>query len=274
MTIDLLLQQPDCDLADPIGLCARGGFRWGSCQARLYDPREPDWQQPFLYSLYEKTRLSGQRHPRAFDFNNRATLGPLPSLFCGMTNIGPDAICRYLAERAVCAVGEWRRETEVKAVVMDDPDEHLSHIEFKEILKGDEERFHALGYCFPSTIPSTSPLSLTGQPSNSVFAGYTIFSEIWRRPQQTVLMYLGLAWLFHTFQLIALHGSRYQTNHLTAKWTQQFGFRDCGELPYCMAGEPGGPLVSGVFSTLLRADFEAKLREVLQKTRELTTLLT
>jgi hypothetical protein len=266
MTIDHLLASPDCDLSDPIGLCSQGGWRWGPCAARLYNPLEPDWQQPFLYSLYEKTRLSGVRHPKPLNLNDRATLGPLPTLFCGMTNLGPDSITKYLAERAVCVVGEWRGEKSVKAVVVDHPGDPVPCVEFEETLAGDE-RFVSLGYCFPSTPPSTSPLSLTGIPSNSVFAGYTIFSEAWRTPQQTVLMYLGLAWLFHTFQLCALHGSRYSTNYLTARWTHQFGFKDVGELPFCMADEPGGALVSGIFSTLLRTDFEERLKEVLAKVR-------
>jgi hypothetical protein len=99
-----------------------------------------------------------------------------------------------------------------------------------------------------------------------------IFQEAWGRrrepnPVAWVLMYLGLAWLFHTFRLAALHGSRYATNHLTARWTQRFGFRDCGILPYCMADEPGGPLVPGVFSTLLRVEFERRLRGVLAAVR-------
>lgn len=251
MTIDELLLDPAITLDDPISLCAQGEFRWSNCQAILYDPRRSDiFDQPYLYMLYEKTRRSGLRHPQALDLNNRATLGSLIPLFCGMTNLGPDSITKYLAERAVCVVGEWRAE-----MLNDDPQLLLPAF------------FSPLGYCFPSTLPSTSPLSLTGIPSNSVFAGYTIFSEIWRQPQQQVLMYLGLAWLFHTFQLIALHGSRYSSNHLTARWTHQFGFRDCGELPYCMAGEPGGGLVSGIFSTLLRTDFETRLREVLEKVR-------
>jgi hypothetical protein len=259
MTIDQLLVQSKTTLNDPISLCAEGSFRWGSCQAILYDPRRADlFPQPFLYSLYERTRLSGQRHPRPLDLNDRGTLGALIPLFCGMTNLGPDSICKYLSERAVCVVGEWRSD-QTKAMIIGD------QVEYEDY----PPTFHPLGYCFPSTLPSTSPLSLTGVPSNSVFAGYTLFSDCWRTPQQTVLMYLGLAWLFHTFQLVALHGSRYSTNHLTRRWTRQFGFRDCGELPYCMPGPDGagGELASGVFSTLLRTDFEARLREVLEKVR-------
>ena len=263
--LDELLASPECDLTDPIGLVAQGEWRWGRLQAILYDPRKSDiFQQPFLYSLYERTRLSGVRHPLPLDLDNRATLGPLPTLFCGMTNLGPDSICKYLAERAVCVLGEWRNEI-TKAVLREDSLGKPAVI-FEEEGK---EKFYSLGYCFPSTIPTVSPLSLTGQPSNSIFGGYTIFSEVWRKPQQLILSYLGLAWMFHTFKLTALHGSRYATNHLTKRWMEQFGFRDCGTLPFCMNGEPGGALVPGVFSTLLRADFEERLREVLTRTREL-----
>lgn len=250
-TLDELISDPACDLSDPIELCSRASFRWGNCAAILYDPTKDTFKQPFLWSLYERTRLSGQRHPKPMDLNDRGTLGLLPNLFCGMTNIGPDAILKYLSERAVCVVGEWRAEA-----INGDPNMLMP------------AEFRPLGFCFPSTQVTVSPQSLTGVPSNSVFAGYTIFSEAWRTPQQRVLMYLGLAWLFHTFKLAALHGSRYETNHLTKRWTHQFGFRDCGALPYCMMGEPGGPLVSGVFSTCLRGEFEALLRGVLERTRQ------
>ena len=86
-------------------------------------------------------------------------------------------------------------------------------------------------------------------------------------------MWLGLAWLFHYFQLAWLHGSRYQSNHLTARWTQRFGFRDCGTLPGCLTGgdDPTGELVPGVFSTLSRADFADRLRSVLAALRPQST---
>lgn len=279
-TIDQLLASPDCDLSDPVGLCCAGEFRWGSCAAILYDPTRTDiFSQPFLYGLYEKTRLSGQRHPRPLDLVKRIGLGSLPALFCGMTHLGPDAITKYLAERAVCVVGEWRKPEGYAAgikAVFDPPDStNIKWVPVEEAIIPPDQ-FHPLGYCFPSTVPATSPLSLTGQPSNSVFAGYTIFQEAWRTPAQQVLMYLGLAWLFHTFHLCALHGSRYATNHLTRRWTHQFGFKDVGELPYCMAGPDGGAgeLVSGVFSTLLRADFEERLRGVFVAVRRSASLST
>lgn len=250
MTLDELISDPACDLSEPIDLCATAEFKWGNLQAILYEPSKDIWTQPFLWSLYERTRLSGQRHPKPLDLNDRGSLGLLPNLFCGMTNVGPDAILKYLSERAVCVVGEWRDD----AV---DGDEQMRT----------QAHFRPLGYCFPSSAPTVSPRTLTGIPSNSVFAGYTLFSECWRTPQQRVLMYLGLAWLFHTFKLSSLHGSRYETNHLTKRWTHQFGFRDCGVLPDCMMGEPGGNLVPGVFSTCPRIDFEFILRNVLERVR-------
>lgn len=266
MGLDELLVDSTFPLADPIELIAQGEFRWGELQAMLYDPSRTDiFPQPFLFQLYEQTRLSGQRHPKPLDPANRSTLGLLPTLFCGMTNLGPDAVCKYLAERAVCVVGEWRAEVEdLSAEEM--AEKYPAEFEYGG-LPPVRERFHPLGYCFPSTVPTVSPLSLTGQPANSVFAGYTLFSECWRTPAQRVLMLLGMSWLFHTFKLIALHGSRYADNHLTARWTHQFGFKDCGELPYAMGKEPGGELVGGVFSTCLRKDFEELLRGVLEGVR-------
>lgn len=249
--------------SDPIAHLAAASFRWGPCQAILYDPTQTDiFPQPFLYTLYERTRLSGQRRPVPLDLTRRLGLGPLPTLFCGMTNLGPDAICAYLAQRAVCVVGEWRSDT-TTAYVNEIADPTSPTIKY---IPG-PERFHPLGYCFPSTQPALSPRSLTNQPSNSLFAGYILFSDCWGTPQQTVLMYLGLAWLFHTFSLAAMHGSRYRTNHLTARWTRKFGFRDCGVLPHCMTAgdDPTGPLVPAVFSTLLREDLETRLRAILSQ---------
>jgi hypothetical protein len=301
-TIDQILADPalaSAAIADPIRACADGQFRWGQLQARLYTPHSPDFPQPFLYSLYERARVSGQRHPRPLDLAAGTGLGSLPLLFCGMTNLGPDAICAYLSQRAVCVVGEWRegegslrafaKDTAEEAGTVGEPSEtegcdifYVSRsataaspasltdpTRYRYEFAPGPAYFHPLGFCFPSTPPMISPRSLTGQPSNSVFAGYTIFSEAWRTPAATVLMYLGLAWLFSTFSLAALHGSRLPANHLTRRWTHRFGFRDCGELPACMpdAGDPTGPLASGVISSLARGDFEARLRGVFEAER-------
>lgn len=262
-TIDQILASPDCSLADPIQLFADGGWRWGNCQAILYDPRRTDiFSQPFLYNLYERTRLSGQRRPVPLDLVNRKGLGPLQTLFCGMQNLGCDSICKYLSERAVCVVGVWEQDAQTARV---EPDLQGA----LQVVYDGPERFIPLGYAFPSTTVTTSALSLTGAPSNSLFAGYVLFNEVWSKPIQSVLTYLGLAWLFSTFNLIALHGSRYTDNFLTKRWMEKFGFVDVGTLPACMTKEPGGPLVAGTFSSLARETFKDNLRDVLKRAHNL-----
>src|SRR5579863_8076868 len=153
-SVDDLLLSPSADLADPIALVAQGEFRWGRCQAILYDPRRADaaelFPQPWLYSLYERSRLSGKRHPLPLDLLNRASLGPLPTLFCGMTNLGPDAVCSYLSQRAVCVVGEWREEDTVRIYQGTAADDYDYRMAKRTV-------FHPLGYCFPSAPPITSP---------------------------------------------------------------------------------------------------------------------
>lgn len=229
---------------DPIEYFKDCDFRWGDCQAIKYDPLNPALKQPFLARLYERTRTSG-----------RGKLGSLPMLFCGMANLGIDPICAYLSQRPICVVGEWRKYDWTNAPEPDDVDKPY---------------FHELGYCFPST-PIIQTASTPDNPQNSIFAGYGIFQDAWRTPQETICMYLGLAWLFHTFQLIAIHGTRYTDNFLTAKFTHKFGFKDKGTIDHYMLKEQGQPLVGATVSTLTRSDFVALTRQVLNNVREEAT---
>ncbi len=211
-------------------------------QAIRYDPNNPIFAQPFVAHLYERTRTSG-----------RSKLGSLPVLFCGMANLGIDAICSYLTQRPICVVGEWRKWT------------YTSPPPVREV---GTPYFHDLGFCFPSVNPLVTQASNVYNPQNSCFAGYTMFQEAWGTPQQSICMYLGLAWLFHTFQLIAIHGQRYTDNVLTKRFTHTFGFKDCGTLPYCLLRGIDQPLVSMTASTLLRSDFVDLTRKVLLNVRE------
>lgn len=241
MTLEDLLLADQTDIADPIQMFADSGFRWGDCEAIKYDPVRQDlFPQPFLFHLYERCRTSG-----------RGKLGVLPVLFCGMTNLSVDAICQYLSQRPICVVGEWRKHTWVTAP---EPD------------KVDTPYFHDLGFCFPCTVTG-SKLSTKDNPQNSSMAGYTLFQDAWGTPQQTVCMFLGLAWLFHTLQLACIHGQRYTDNHLTAKFTHKFGFKDCGTASHMLLKEPDGPLYPMTLSTLLRADFVDLTRGVLLNLR-------
>ncbi len=226
---------------DPIQYFADLDFKWGKCQAIRYEPGSPIFRQPYLAHLYERTRMSG-----------RSKMGSLPMLFCGMTNLELDSICSYLSQRPVCVLGEWREHTWETA-----PDPELVGKPY----------FHDLGFCFPA-IPPIQTESTPDNPQNSVFAGYTIFQDAWGTPQQIVCSYLGLAWLFHAFQLIAIHGTRYADNHLTARFTKRFGFKEVGKIDHYMLREAGQPLVAAVVSTLTRSDFLDLTREMLNNLRE------
>lgn len=235
------------DLSDPIQLLADTDFRWGDVQAIRYDPNKTDiFPEPFIAHLYQRTRASG-----------RSKLGSLPLLFCGMTNLSIDAICAYLTQRPICVVGEWRKWN----FTCPPPVREVG-----------EPYFHDLGFCFPSVNPTVTQASNVYNPQNSCFAGYTLFQDAWKTPQQTICMYLGLAWLFHTFQLIAIHGQRYSDNLLTKRFTHRFGFKDVGTIPYTLLKAIDQPLVSMTASTLLRSDFIALTREVLSNARQMPSI--
>jgi hypothetical protein len=238
-----VIVEVDPPIEDPIQHFADIDFRWGDVQAIKYDATKTEiFPAPYLFHLYERTRKSG-----------RAKMGSLPVLFCGMLNLSADAICAYLSQRPVCVVGEWRKHTFMTAK---DPDDV------------DKPYFHDLGFCFPSVNPTVTQASNVYNPQNSCMAGYTFFQDAWKTPQQTICMYLGLAWLFHTFQLAAMHGQRYADNHLTARFTRRFGFKDVGTASHMLLREQGQPLVPMTLSTLLRSDFVDLTRQVLNNARE------
>lgn len=238
-TIDLALATDD-DLADPISLVAAGGYQWQGCQVVRYNRFDTiTFPQPFLPTLWRRTGESG-----------RSRMGGLPNLFCGMMDLSMDAICKYLHEQGVIVLGEWRSNP--------------SNIDPADPLPSDFESlcqpiFHPLGYAFTTGQPIRSRDNL----HNATLAGYTFFDDAWRTPQQTVLMYLGLSYLFHEFRLVNIHGIRYADNKLTARFAAKFGFVDCGTIPNFMTRWPDGELASATLTTLARADFEDRLRKVM-----------
>ncbi len=229
MTVDELAIATEEDLADPLGLLASASYRWGDCQAIRYDSRRADLFDPdYLGRLYDQTQDKYLNHIR-IDKG-----GSLPALFCGMPDLSKPAIIGYLYSRPLIILGEWAGE-----------------------------QFIPLGYCF--TVAETP--SRNGQ-RNSAFGGYCFFSSAWRTPQQYVLTVLGLAYLFHEFRLVSLHGIRYDDNKLTARWMGKFGFRDIGTIPNYMQQQSTGELVPAVVSTLDRAEFEQRVRTILADLRE------
>jgi RimJ/RimL family protein N-acetyltransferase len=131
---------------------------------------------------------------------------------------------------------------------------------FEELI---QPYFHPLGYFFITGVPCRSRDGLT----NSAFAGYCFFQDAWRTPQQTVLMYLGLSFIFQELRLVNLHGVRYADNKLTARFASRFGFVDCGTVPNYMTDWATGELVAATVSTLARSELESRLRAVLLELR-------
>lgn len=199
-------------------------YRWGDCQAILYDPvREDLFPPPYLLFLYNLCRRSG-----------RAKMGILEPLFCGMRDLSQEGICAFLHAQKLVILGEWRKG-----------ENHLV--------------FSPLGFCFLTTLPNR------GAAQSSAFGGYAFFREAWRTPQQLVLTFLGIAFLFQENKLSSLHGIRYADNKLTARWMSFFGFQDLGTVPNYLFRPSLGELVAATVSTLSRAEFESRLSQALEE---------
>jgi hypothetical protein len=206
-------------------------YRWGNLQAIRYDPARTDvFPPPYLVCLYYKTLYSG-----------RSRLGSLPALFCGMADLSCEAIVGYLQKLPVIVLGEWREH---------DPP---------------PLRFHPLGFCFPTTFTSALPPIAPADNRNFSFCAYTFFQESWGTPQQSVLSYLGLSYLFGEFHLAAIGGSRYTSNQLTARWTKRLGFREIGTVPNMLIDSATGDTTGAVISVLERAEFERRLGSILSE---------
>lgn len=237
------------DLADPIKYLADSGFQWGALQAIRYQPSRTDvFPGPsFLVRLWERCHGSGQ-----------GKLGPkgiLPQLFCGMRDISCEAVVGYLSHQPVVVVGEWRSEDYNGGVFVRDSSSLPS-------------RFHPLGFTFPSNgVAVAAPEHQASNP-NALFAGYGFFDDSWGTPQQYVLMYLGLAYLFHEFRLAVIHGTRYHDNYLTARWCRKFGFEDIGGLSHNLYRHDSGLLGPSVVSSLTREKFQARLRTALEASQQ------
>jgi hypothetical protein len=158
----------------------------------------------------------------------------LSSSFCGMPDLSADAVCAYLHSRSPLLL-----------MCMDTAD--------------DPNVFDVVGYSYPTVWCGTK------ETERSILFGYSIFKRVWGTPEASVLGMLTTAYYFLTFDLVAMHGQRYPWNHLTGKYTGQFGTRDVGVLPRFLLHK--GKLVDCVLSSLLREDFEKYAQE------QLTTIL-
>lgn len=142
-----------------------------------------------------------------------------------------NAIVPCLAARPFIVVGEWR-----------------------------EGVFHPAGIAFIQIVCGTA------QTERAAFVGYLFLREFWGSEQIDTLMMLGLTILFQNYGLVAIHGTRYLDNTLTARFVARFGFRQVGEIPfYQLRGEK---LVPAVVTTLLRSDFEVLAGKWLEEMRK------
>jgi hypothetical protein len=213
-------------VSDSLDRIAESSYRWGDCQAILFDPARTDvFPGLYLSSLWHKCRNSG-----------RAKLGILEPTFCGMKDLSHDAIVSYLHTKKLTILGEWQ----------------MVDVGAGEAMR---QEFVPLGFCFLAT-------ACEGKSSNSAFGAYAFFRSAWRTPQQTVLSALGIAYLFREYRLSSLHGIRYADNKLTARWMAGFGFRDLAEIPDSIVRYGTGELEPSVVSTLSRKDFEIRLGRV------------
>lgn len=197
----------------------RQDYRIGTGQAIMYNPVKrpelfPDGYVGELYASLKGTRFSSRQ-------DNPNSI--LETLFCGMPNLSFDAIVPYLATRLpLIVVGMW-----------------------------EGKKFHEAGMGFPTTLCG-APLGQGDE--RACFFGYGMFKSWWGRPETEALSMLALALTFCELNVKSIHGLRYPSNDLTARFTRRFGFRDVACIDDYMLRR--GKLVGAVLSTLRREDFE------------------
>ena len=153
---------------------------------------------------------------------NANGMGILVDLFCGMQDLSFPAIVAYLSTVQLIVLGVWEGEV-----------------------------FNVAGVCFPTT-------RIGSGDQKAMIAGYGFLSPYWGSDEQELLAVLGIAMLFVEGDVLAIHGVRYQSNVLTAKFMSKFGFKDYGVIPRFLMRR--GKLVDAVVSSLSREDFEDNLR--------------
>lgn len=168
-------------------------------------------------------------------YQQTADSGPhvLASAFCGMRDLTADAICSYL-------------HTRQPLLLM-----------CSDSANGDDTKFDVLGYCYP-----TVWFGVKGETERSILLGYCYFQSAWGTPQASVLGMLSAAYMFLTYDLVAIHGQSFEWNDLTHKFTGQYGARRTGVLPRTLPNAKG-ELVDCQWSTVLREDFEKYATEQL-----------
>ena len=166
-------------------------------------------------------RLKGSR----FAANRPESRDTLEALFCGMTDTSFDAIVAYLAKLPLIIMGVW-----------------------------DGDDFEPAGFCFPSAVTALGD-------ERMCFGAYALFRKWWGTDEATALVMLGICAMFGEWKLLAIHGTRYDDNYLTARFLKQFGFKDVGKIDRFLLRR--GKLSSAITSSLMREEFEDYLQRAL-----------
>ena len=240
---------------DPIAALADLQFTLGNCRVIPYNRANRElFGDRLLNQLYDLCLQSRPTHP----------FGILPDVQCGMLDLTRDAITSYWHTRRITLVVLGGGGDGSASVVPGPTPRNPTAL----LADGSE----IAGFTYLTTMVGVPyDFSNLGGPQpggpRAALAAYTFFRPWWGSAEQHVLGMLGLAYLFHTFKLSAIHGQRNIRNALTAKFTGKFGFRDTGIVPrFLMDWTPmgnihNGKLVSCVVNSLLREDFETYVTE-------------
>jgi hypothetical protein len=250
--------------ADPIAALADLQFTLGNCRVIPYNRANQElFGDRLLNQLYDLCLQSRPSHP----------YGILPDAQCGMLDLSRDAITSYWYSRRITLVvygggggdgesGATSTSTSTSTSTVPAP---APRNPAALLADGSE----IAGFTYITTMVGVPyDFSNFGGPQpggpRAALAAYAFFRPWWGSTEQHVLAMLGLAYLFHTFKLTAIHGQRNIRNALTARFMSKFGFRDTGVIPrFLMDWVPPadipvrGKLVSCVVNSLLREDFEA-----------------
>jgi hypothetical protein len=139
-----------------------------------------------------------------------------------MNDLSLPAIITYMVAQKLIVLGKWEGET-----------------------------LRTGGVCWATAV--------MGSKEKSAFGAYGFLRWTWGTEEQTWLAWLGLSYLMGETGggLVQLHTQRYESNHVSAKFLEQFGFHDLAVVPKLLIR--GDTLESGVLSTLSRDEMENNL---------------
>jgi hypothetical protein len=150
----------------------------------------------------------------------------LKMLFCGMNDLSLPAIIAYWNTQKLIILGKWEGDV-----------------------------FRTGGVCWSHVT--------VGTKRKSAFGAYGFLRWTWGTDDAEIMSWLGLAALFESVDRI--NGQRYADNHLTARFMERFGFRDCGVVPELLAR--GDDLADCIISSCSKETFVENLsKKIIEST--------